>query len=235
MQYSVDGLRFKTARMSSDGRNVYFPAGTSGRTFTYRITLLTGDRWATPVFEGLTLHYMHATTGGAGGGGGGDKPGGSGNSGGSGTYRYPSTAEGGTGTYGTGTGSGGYGAGSGSGSSGSGSGPSDSGVGSSSTSGSLQPPVESSGSGAPQAVQGYQTEGAQGVSGVPLRAAPGPQASAPGRPGTPAPVLPLIGAGLVIAVAFFVPWPFAAAQIRAVAGFDHVRPKYYRPFWPLGR
>lgn len=217
------------------GKFFSFPAGASGHTFAYRVTLTTNDSWTAPTLDGFSLQFTKATTGGSGGGGGADKPGGSGNSGSSGVYRYPATAAGGTGTYGTGTGSGSYGSGTGSGSSGTGAGSSGAGAGSSAAAGSLQPPVQSSGSGAPQAVQGYQTEGAQGVSGVPLRAEEGAQAPAPGHPGPPVPILAIIGAGLVVAAVFFVPWPFAAARIRAVAGFDHARPKYYRPFWPLGR
>jgi hypothetical protein len=232
--YSLDGSGFERLRASSDGRDFTFPAGVSGSTLIYRLTLTSKDRWTTPVFEGMTIHFEKATTGGGPKPGGRHKPGG-GSSGGSGVYKYPATAAGGTGTYGTGTGSGGSGTGMGSGSSGSGAGRVGTGSGSSSMTQSLQPPVQSSGSGQAQSVQGYLTQGAQGVSGVPLRAAEGPQAPSPESPGSSVPVLALLGAGLVIAAAFFVPWPFAAARIRAVAGFDHTRPKYYRPFWPLGK
>jgi hypothetical protein len=235
VDYRLDGRSWRPCKGISGTRAYDFPAGTVGRTIAYRVTLSSTDRQHTPTLDSIIIQSMKATTGGGGGGGGGDKPGGSGNSGSSGVYKYPSTAAGGTGTYGTGTGSGSYGAGTGSGSSGAGAGRSGTGAGSSSVADSVQPPVRSSGSGAAQAVQGFQVEGEQGVSGVPLRAVEGPQAPAPGSPGPPLPVLPLIGAGLVIAAAFFVPWPFAAAQIRAVAGFDHTRPKFYRPFWPLGK
>ena len=233
IQYSVDGRPFRTAKVSGDGRNIYFPAGTSGTNFVYRITLATSDRWATPVFEGFTLHFTKAATGGAGGGG--DGTGGDRNSGGSGIYTYPSTAEGGTGVSGHGTGSGSYGSGTGSGASGTGTGSSSGGAGSSSVTSAVQAPVESSSFGAPQVVRGYEAQGAEGVSGVPLRAAEGPQAPEPTHPGEPVPVLALIGAGLLVAAAFFVPWPIAAARLRAIAGFDHVRPRHHRPFWPLGR
>ena len=136
--YSLDGIAFKKASISSDGRNVNFRAGTWATRFRYQIVLASTDRWATPLLEGLTIHFVKAKTGGGGGGGGGDEPGGSGNSGGSGRYTYPtsagaSAAVSGTGTDGSGTGSGSSGYGSGSGSSGYGTGSSSSGAGSSST------------------------------------------------------------------------------------------------------
>jgi hypothetical protein len=233
--YAVDGGGFKKLKISGDGRNAYFPAGTVGKTLAYRVTLTSSDRWVTPVFEGMTIHFAKAKTGGNGGGGGGDKPGGGGNSGQSGVYTYPSTAQGGTGTSGTGTGSGGYGAGSGAGSAGTGAGSSGTGAGSSSTASSVEVPVQSTGSGSAQAVQGYQVQGQQGVSGVPLRAAEGPQAPEPGRPAPQVPVPALIVAGLVVAVAFFVPWPFVAAHLRRFTGFDHTRPAHFLPFRPLGK
>jgi hypothetical protein len=223
VQYSIDGLAFKNAKISSDGRNVNFPAGTSGLRFTYRITLSTTDRWVTPVFEGFTLHYVKAETGGEGGGGG------PGNSGGSGVYTYPPSAEGGTGTPGAGTGSGASGTGSGSGTSGTGSGGSGAGTGSGSGADSLQPPMASTGSGPSVPVEGYRVEGEEGVSGVPLRAAEGPQAPAPERPGPPAPVLALVGAGMFVAAAFFAPWPVVAARMRGITGFDHFRPRSRGP------
>ena len=34
--YQVDGREFKTARISSDGRNVNFDAGVTGKRFAYR-------------------------------------------------------------------------------------------------------------------------------------------------------------------------------------------------------
>jgi hypothetical protein len=73
------------------------------------------------------------------------------------------------------------------------------------------------------------------VSGVPLRAAKGPQTPEPEHPGQPVPVLALIGAGLVVAAAFLVPWPFVAAGIRRIADFDHTRPAHFPPFRPLGK
>ena len=233
--YSVDGKGFKKARISGDGRNVNFPAGTAGKRIAYRIVLTSSDRWATPVFEGMAIHFTKAKVGGGGGGGGGDKPGGSGNSGQSGVYTYPSTAEGGTGSSGTGTGSGSSGAGTGSGSSGTGSGSSGAGAGSSAVANSVEVPVQSAGSGDAQSVQGYQVQGEEGVSGVPLRAEEGPQAPAPERPGPPVPVVALVVAGLVVAAAFFVPWPFVAAHLRRITGFDHTRPARFLPFRPLGK
>ncbi len=132
--------------------------------------------------------------------------GGAGNSGESGTYTYPATAQGGTGTSGTGTGSGSYGTGSGSGSSGAGAGGSGAGAGTTTTTaGAVDVPVQSSGSGSAVPVEGYQVQGEEGVSGVPLRAVAGPQAPEPERPGPPVPVLALVAAGLVVAAAFFGP------------------------------
>jgi hypothetical protein len=231
--YSVDGKGFKKARISRDGRNVNFPAGTTSKRFAYRIVLASTDRWATPVFEGMTIHFTRAKVGGAGGGGGGS--GGAGNSGGSGVYTYPSTAEGGTGTSGTGTGSGSSGGGSGSGSAGTGTGSAGAGTGSSTVSNSVEVPVQSAGSGEAQPVQGYQVQGEEGVSGLPLRAEAGPQAPEPERPGPAMPVLALAAAGLVVAAAFFVPWPFVAAHMRRITGFDHTRPARFLPFRPLGK
>jgi hypothetical protein len=233
--YSVEGKAFQKLKMSSDGRNTYFPAGTVGKTFTYRVALTSTDRWATPVLEGMTIHFTKAKTGPGTPGGGSDKPGGSGNSGQSGTYTYPATAEGGTGTSGAGTGSGSSGTGPGAGSTGTGVGSSGAGAGSSSTVNSVEVPVQSMGSGSTQPVQGYQVQGEQGVSGVPLRAAEGAQAPKPDRPGPTVPVLALIAAGLVVAAAFFVPWPFVAAHLRRITGFDHTRPERFLPFRPLGK
>jgi hypothetical protein len=99
----------------------------------------------------------------------------------------------------------------------------------------LDVPVESAGSGPAEPVQGYQVQGEEGVSGVPLRAAEGAQAPAPERPGPPVPVLALIAAGLVVAAAFFVPWPLVAAHMRSITDFDHTRPGRSLPFRPLGR
>jgi hypothetical protein len=89
------------------------------------------------------------------------------------------------------------------------------------------------GAGVAQSVRGYQVEGEEGVSGVPLRAAEGAQAPQPESSARGVPVLVLVVAGLAVFAAFLVPWPFAAARIRAIAGFDHVRPRQQRPFWPL--
>ena len=49
------------------------------------------------------------------------------------------------------------------------------------------------------------------------------------------PVLALIGAGLFVLAAFFVPWPIVAAQMRRITGFDHMRPKGFLPFRLLGK
>jgi hypothetical protein len=236
--YSVDGGDgFQRARISRDGRNVNFPAGTTGRRFAYRMVLTSTDRWATPVFEGMAIHFSKATIGGGGGGGGGDGPGGSGNSGQSGSYTYPSTAQGGTGTSGTGTGSGTYGSGTGSGSAGTGTGASSTAGsgGSSAVANSVEIPVESTGSGTLENVQGYQVQGEEGVSGVPLRAVEGAQAAEPERPGPAVPMLALVAAGLLVAAAFFIPWPFVAAHLRSLTGFDHTRPARSLPFRPLGK
>ena len=236
LSYSLDGKEFVKARVAGDGRNVEFPAGTVGKRFVYRIELTSADRWRTPIVEGLTIHCTKASTGGSGGGGGGS--GGTGNSGQRGSYVYPSTAEGGTGTSGTGAGSGNYGSGSGSGSGSTGSGTNGSTSGSGrsgAVANSVVVPVQSSGSGSVQEVQGYQVQGDEGVSGVPLRAEQGAQAAEPERPGPPVPVVALVAAGLFVAAAFFVPWPFVAAHLRSLTGHDHTRPKRYLPFRPLGR
>ena len=231
--YSIDDDAFVRARVSSDGRNVYFPAGSSGTRIAYRVTLTSDHPWQTPVVEGLTIHFTKAATGGGGGGGGGS--GGTGNSGSSGVYAYPSTAVGGTGSFGTGSGSGGYGAGPGSGTTGTGIGNSGAGSGVSTPANAVDVPVESTGSGPAQAVQGYQMQGAEGVSGVPLKAARGPQAPEPERPGPAVPILALVAAGLVVAAASFIPWPFVAARLRRFTGFDHTRPARVLPFRLLGR
>ena len=234
--YALDGKSFKQLRISQDGRNAYFPKGTTGKTFAYRIILSSTDRWTTPVFEGVTIHFAKASTGGSGGGGGG-RSGGSGNSGGTGTYTYPSTVEGGAGGSGTGTGSGTTGAGTGGGASATGTGTGSAGVGtgSSTTTNPVQVPVQSTGSGTTTNVQGYEVQGQEGVSGVPLRAALGAQAPEPERPGPAVPILALIAGVVVVAATFFLPWPFVAARIRSVADFDHTRPVRFLPFRPLGK
>ena len=78
-------------------------------------------------------------------------------------------------------------------------------------------------------------QGEEGVSGVPLRAEEGAQAPEPERPGPAVPVLALVVAGLVVAAAFVVPWPFVAAHLRHITGFDHTRPARFLPFRPLGK
>lgn len=233
--YSVDGQEFVKASISSDGNSAFFPAGTTGKRFAYRIALTSSDRWSTPVFEGMTIHFTEATSGDSGGGGGGS--GGTGNSGQSGVYVYPTTAEGGSGVSGSGSGSGASGSGSGSGSGSSGAGAAGTGTGAvpSSTAQALDVPVQSTGSGEAQAVQGYQVQGEEGVSGVPLRAEQGAQAPEPQRPGPSLPVLALVAAGVVVAAAFFMPWPFVAAHMRRITDFDHVRPTRILPFRPLDR
>jgi hypothetical protein len=236
VEYRVGAGSWKPCAFTGGSRRYDFRAGTHGLTISYRVTLKTQNAARTPVLDGVIIQSTRARTGGAGGGGGGDKPGGSGNSGQSGSYTYPSTAQGGTGASGTGTGSGSYGSGSGSGTTGSGTSASTSGSGGSGTVvNSVDVPVQSSGSGGVQDVQGYQVQGEEGVSGVPLRAEQGAQAPEPGRPGPSVPVLALLAAGLFVAAAFFVPWPFVAARMRSLTGFDHTRPKRFLPFRPLGK
>jgi hypothetical protein len=227
VQYSVDGgVTFKNARPTGDGRDFGFPAGAAGRRLIYRLTLTTDDQWATPTVDALTIHFAKATSGGNGGGGGG---GGGSRDNGSGVVTYPSAATaGGTAAAGVGGGSGTSGSGTGSGTSGSGTGGAAAGQSGASVSSStteLQPPVQSSGSGSAQQVQGYQTQGLEGVSGVPLRGATGAQLPEPERPGPPVPVAALIAAAAVVLAAFFLPWPFVAARLRGITGFDHTRPK----------
>lgn len=224
---------WRPCAFTGGSRRYDFKAGTHGVAIAYRVTLRTGNAARTPVVDEVIIQSTKATTGGNGGGGGGS--GGSGNSGQRGVYTYPSTAEGGSGTSGTGTGSGSFGTGSGSGSSGAGAGGAGAGAGTTTTTAeALDVPVQSTGSGSAVPVEGYQVQGEEGVSGVPLRAAEGAQAPEPKRPGPPVPVLALIAAGLVVAAAFFVPWPFVAAQMRRITGFDHTRPRSL-PFRPLGR
>ena len=234
LAYRLNTGPWRSCTFKSGLRRYDFPAGTVGKTIAYRATL-TSNRAQTPTLESIIIQSTKAKTGGGGGGGGGDKPGGSGNSGQSGVYTYPSTAAGGTGTSGTGTGSGSYGTGTGSGSYGTGSGSSGAGAGSSSVANSVEVPVQSTGSGDAQAVQGYQVQGEEGVSGVPLRAEEGPQAPEPDRPGPAVPVPALVAAGLVVAAAFFFPWPFVAAHLRRITGFDHTRPARFLPFRPLDK
>jgi hypothetical protein len=232
--YRLDGGAWRACAFKSGLRRFEFNAGTVGRTIAYRVTLSSAHAGHTPTLDSVVIQSTTATTGGSGGGGGGAE-GGAGNSGQSGVYTYPSIAEGGTGTSGAGTGSGSTGSGSGSGSLGTGTGSSGSAGGSSTVTNAVDVPVESTGSGEAQAVQGYQVQGEEGVSGVPLRAAEGAQAPEPGRPGPPVPVLALVAAGLVVAAAFFGPWPLVAAHMRRITGFDHTRPRRSLPFRPLGR
>ena len=235
VDYRLDAGKWSPCPGIGASRSYAFPAGKVGKAIAYRVTLSSKDYGHTPILDSIFIQSMKATLGGSGGGGGGDKPGGSGNSGQSGIYSYPSTAEGGSGTSGIGTGSGGHGSGTGSGSYGTGSGSSDAVAGSGSAANAVTVPVQSTGDGAAQAVQGYQVQGEEGVSGVPLRAAEGPQAAAPDRPGSAVPVLALVVAGLVVAAAFFVPWPFVAAHLRRITAFDHTRPSHFLPFRPLGK
>ena len=234
LDYRLDGGSWRKCAFRAGLRRYDFPAGTIGKTIAYRVTLSSDDRRLTPDLDSVVIQSTVARTGGSGGGGGGSE-GGSGNSGQSGVYTYPSTAEGGTGTSGTGTGSGRSGTGSGSGSSGTGTGSSVAGGGSSTVTNSVDVPVQSTGSGETQVVQGYEVQGQEGVSGVPLRAEEGPQAPEPARPGPAVPVLALVAAGLIVAAAFFVPWPIVAAHMRGITGFDHTRPARSLPFRPLGK
>jgi hypothetical protein len=235
VDYRLDGGAWRACKGISSVRAYDFPAGTVGKTIAYRVTLSSRQRGHTPTLDAISIQSAKATTGGAGGGGGGS--GGSGNSGQSGIYEYPATAEGGTGTSGTGIGSGTYGSGSGNGSGSSGTGTSSSGAGAgaTSTANTLDVPVESTGGGSAVPVQGYQVQGEEGVSGVPLRAAEGAHAPEPKGSGPPLSVLALIVAGMGVAAAFFVPWPFVAAHMRSITGFDHTRPARFLPFRPLGR
>jgi hypothetical protein len=100
---------------------------------------------------------------------------------------------------------------------------------------SVELPLQSTGSEAVEDVQGYPVQGEEGVSGVPLRAVEGPQAPAPEQPGPDVPLPALVAAGLFVAAAFFVPWPFVAAHLRRLTGFDHTRQSRYLPFRPLGK
>ena len=227
LRYSVDGGQtFKAPKAESDGRNFRFPAATAGKRFIYRLTLTTRDRWLTPEFDALTIHFEKAKSGGDGGGGGGQ---GGSKDNGSGVVTYPSAATaGGAAAAGTGSGTGSYGSGSGAGTSGSGtggSGAASSASGATSSASDLQPPVQSAGSGTLEEVQGYRTQGQEGVSGVPLTGAKGAQLPEPERPGPPVPVIAMIVAAAVVLAAFFLPWPFVAARLRSVADFDHVRPR----------
>ena len=172
LEYRLNGGAWQPCRFAGGSRRYDFPAGSHGTTIAYRATLSTTNRAQTPTLYSVFIQAIKATAGGPGGGGGGDKPGGSGNSAQGGVYSYPPIAEGGTGSSGTGTGSGSYGGGTGSGSSGAGSGSSGAGAGSTSVANSVEVPVQSTGSGDTQAVQGYQVQGEAGVSGVPLRAVP---------------------------------------------------------------
>ena len=234
--YKVDGAKdWRQCTFKSGLRRFDFPAGTVGKSIAYRATLSSTDHGHTPMLESIIIQSTKAKTGGSGGGGGGDKAGGSGNSGQTGSYTYPSTAQGGTGTSGTGTGSGVSGSGSGAGSYGTGTSSSGAGSGTSSAATSVDVPVQSTGSGTLESVQGYQVQGEEGVSGVPLRAVEGAQLAEPERPGPAVPVLALVAAALVVAAAFFVPWPFVAAHLRGLTGFDHTRPARVLPFRPLGK
>lgn len=234
VDYRVDDGPWRACVFTSGLRRFDFPAGTVGKTIRYRVTLGTADRGRTPVLDAVVIQAIKPKTGGAGGGGGG-AAGGSGNSGQTGTYTYPPAAQGGTGTSGTGTGSGTHGAGSGAGVSGSGSGASGAGAGASAAAGPPDVPVDSVGSGPAHPVQGFEVQGEEGVSGVPLRAEKGAQAPAPERPGAPVPLLALAVAGLVVVAAFFGPWPVVAAELRRLTGFDHTRPTGTFPFRLLGK
>lgn len=232
--YRLDDGAWRACTFKSGLRRLDFPAGSVGKTIAYRVTLSTNDHGHTPALDAVVIQSTKASTGGAGGGGGGNAADG-GNAGQSGTYTYPPTAQGGTGASGTGTGSGGYASGSGSGSTGAGTASTGAGSGTSVAESSADVPVQSTGSGALEDVQGYEVQGEEGVSGVPLRAAEGAQAPEPERPGPPVPWPALVAAALVVAAAFFIPWPIVAADLRRLTGFDHTRPARSLPFRPLGR
>jgi hypothetical protein len=234
LEYRLDGGKWRTCTFKSGLRRFDFPAGSVGRTIAYRATLSSTRRGHTPALDMVSIQSTKAKAGGGGGGGGGSA-GGTGNSGQTGSYTYPQTAQGGTGTSGAGTGAGSYGSGTGSGTSGAGSGSSVAAAGSGAVAGSVEVPVESTGSGPAQPVEGFEVQGQEGVSGVPLRAEEGGQVADSGRSGTPVPVLALLVAGLVVAAAFLLPWPFVAAHLRRLTGFDHTRPERFLPFRPLRR
>ena len=235
VDYQLDGGTWRPCRGISATRAFDFPAGTVGTTIAYRVTLSTSDRSHCPVLDSIALQSRPPQAGDDDGGGGGDRPGGSGNSGGSGEYTFPGAA-GGTGASGAGTGSGASGTGSGAATGGGvdtgagGSGVvSDTGV----TTETFEPPVFSSGSGPAVPVRGIEAGATEGVTGVPLRAAEGSQLAEPRPAGPGVPVLALCAAALLVGAAFFVPWPFVAAEIRSIAGFDHTRPKRFRRFRQL--
>ncbi len=233
VHYRIDAGAWRSCGPLSGGRVFTFPGGATGKAIALQLTLASKDRRLTPALEGFSVEFAKPAVSGARSGGGGSTTGAGANSGGaSGTFAYPTL--GGTGGSGSGTGSGGGGYGTGSGASGTGSG--SGGSTSSAPSGTtLSPPVQSSGSGASESVSGTQVQGQEGVSGVPLRAAPGAQEPAPQTPGPPLPVGVITVAGLVTLAACLVPWPLMAARLRRIGGFDHTRPKRYAPFWPLGR
>ncbi|NLE23505.1 MAG: hypothetical protein GX624_12115 [Actinobacteria bacterium] len=232
--YRLGGGAWRACVFKSGTRRFAFPAGAVARTIAYRVTLSSLHPGRTPTLDAISIQSTNAKTGGEGGGGGG-AAGGSGNSGQTGTYTYPPVAQGGTGGSGTGTGSGSSGSGTGSGTYGAGTGSSGAGAGSATAAESVDVPVDSTGGGPAQPVQGFEVQGQEGVSGVPLRAAEGAHAADSEQPGAPVPLLALAAAGLVVAAAFFVPWPLMAAHLRRLTGFDHTRPTRFLPFRPLGR
>ena len=234
IDYRLDGGAWRPCVLKSGSRRFGFPPGTAGKTIAYRVTLSSTHPDRTPTLDFVSIQSTKAKTGGSGGGGGG-AAGGTGNSGQTGTYTYPPVAQGGTGGSGIGTGSGSYGSGTGSGTWGAGAGSSGAGAGSSTVAESVDVPVDSTGGGPAQPVEGFEVQGQEGVSGVPLRAKEGAHVAGSEQPGTPVPLLALVAAGLVVAAAFFIPWPLVAAHLRSLTGFDHTRPTRFLPFRPLGR
>jgi hypothetical protein len=239
VSYRVDSRGWQACRRLKWGRFFAFPGGATGKTITFRMTLTSSNRGVTPTLEGFNLQWVRPSgTGGDGGGGGGEKGDGD-NSGDSGVYTYPG-ATGGTGSSGGGSGSGTSGSGSGSGSGSYGDGTGGSVVGGDSTSSypdasEIEVPETPTVAGPSEDVSGYEVEGEEGVSGVPLKAAEGAQIAADEPKGQPLPVGLIAAAGVGVLAAFFLPWPVMAARMREVTGFNHTRPKYYRPFRLLGR
>lgn len=228
MWYRIDGEDWRRC----SGRKFDFPKGTAGKRISYRVVLTSANRWSTPVFDGFTLMYDRATQGPIGGGGG-DKPGGEANSGSDdGVYTYPGLS--GTGTSGGGTGAGSSGYGSGSGTSGSGTGGATSRSPTLSASSDVAAPPPSAATGPEQSVSGVQVQGLEGVSGIALRAAPGAHVKdESGDAGEPLSVAAIVAVSIGALAGVLLPWPFFAARLRDIGGFDHIRPRRYPPFRSL--
>jgi hypothetical protein len=85
-------------------------------------------------------------------------------------------------------------------------------------------------------VTGLEVQGVEGVSGIPLTAAAGAHVGEE-QPGGEDHAVSL-GAVLILSVGavagLFLPWPFFAAQLREIGGFDHTRPRRVPRHRPLG-